>query len=49
MDNTFYFYYGIVQEWLRENGATPEQSTTTTQQEQPRQIYTFDQLPKGYW
>jgi len=42
MDATFYFYYGVVEQWLLANGA--EKKITR----EPKKV-TFDQLPNGYW
>jgi hypothetical protein len=42
MDSTFYFYYGVVEQWLLANGAKKKQDT-------PIKKLTFDQLPDGFW
>jgi len=46
MDSTFYFYYGIVQHWLLSNGGVKRKKV---RQEKKEKVYTFDQLPDGYW
>ncbi|MCL2215766.1 MAG: hypothetical protein FWB91_01970 [Defluviitaleaceae bacterium] len=49
MDSTFYFYFGLFQQWLLSNGANRREVEATTPEKQERKILTFDQLPDGYW
>jgi len=44
MDSTFYFYYGVVEQWLITHGAKEKKYERKT----PKKV-TFDQLPIGYW
>ena len=46
MDSTFYFYFGIAQQWLIANGAKRKTVKAETGE---RKLLTFDQLPDGYW
>ena len=46
MDSTFYFYFGIAQQWLIANGAKRK---TVKPDAGERKLFTFDQLPDGYW
>jgi len=38
MESTFYFYYGMVEQWLIANGAKKKTETIA-----------FEELPDGYW
>jgi len=49
MNTTFYFYFGLMQQWLIANGAKRREIETETQEKQERKLLTFDQLPDGYW
>lgn len=44
MDSTFYFYYGVVEQWLLANGAEKK-----PEYKPERKVVTFDQLPDGFW
>jgi len=46
MDSTFYFYIGVVQQWLLANGAKRREAPADNTE---RKLLTFDQLPDGYW
>jgi len=47
MDSTFYFYFGISQQWLIANGA--KRKATKHAEAGELKLLTFDQLPDGYW
>jgi len=40
MESTFYFYYGVVEQWLLAHGAKKKKEI---------EAVTFDQLPEGFW
>ena len=45
MDSTFYFYYGVVEQWLLANGAEKKE---TEVRQKSKKVY-FDELPNGFW
>jgi hypothetical protein len=49
MDTTFYFYFGLVQQWLIANGVKQRETVIVQEEKQERKLLTFDQLPDGYW
>ena len=46
MDSTFYFYFGVAQQWSIANGAKRKIRLV---QAGERKLLKFDQLPDGYW
>jgi len=46
MDSTFYFYFGVAQQWAINNGAKRKDVPVETT---AKKVMTFDQLPDGYW
>ena len=44
MDSTFYFFFGVTQQWLIANGAKRKAKRGEIQK-----LLTFDQLPGEYW
>jgi len=45
MDSTFYFYYGIYQQWLLFNGSSP---SPTTEEAKVKNV-TLDEIPESFW
>jgi len=47
MDSTYYFYFGVVHQWLLSRGAKRKEKPAETAEE--RKVITFGELPEGYW
>jgi len=53
MNSTVYFYFGLFNEWIRENsvrgGFTNETAKNPPLQAKGQKVQYFDQLPNGFW
>jgi len=53
MDSTFYFYYGITQQWLLANGQKKKHAkgndSSNESKEQVTKVKYFDELPNNHW
>jgi len=46
LDSTFYYYYGLVEQWLLAHGTKRKEKI---QSKEERKVLTFDELPEGFW